>query len=264
MSKIHIVTARGEGWIMPKYGNALAKHLPNTTHGHSVDPSAKIHIYLPYYNMPDQTKGITVSYFTHREEHPNFEHRRQQWKNAADRSDLRISMSKKYLDILSPRGPSVAIPLPVLESQVGKLAPRKYKIGVSTRHYPTNRKGKDLVTQLLSDSKLMKYIELVETNGKVSRDKMAEWYRNLDFYLCTSTVEGGPLGILEAEICNVRTIAPSRVGWCDEFASIFYQAGSFKSLRQKLRYLVLPNQKLENHNEKAWAAKIKLELDKWQ
>lgn len=261
--RVHVVTAKGEGWIMPKYGNALAEHLPNTTHGHEMNPRADAHIYLPYYNLTKNPKGLTVCYFTHYEEHPNYEHRRQQWKDAAKRADLRISMSRKYASLLEHNGPTVAIPLPVLKSQVGKLAPKKYRIGISTRYYPTDRKGKDLVARLRADDWLMAHITLVETGGNVARDKMAGWYTSLDFYLCTSTTEGGPLGVLEAEICNVKTIVPSGVGWCDEFGTYHYRAGKYASLRQQLEQLVIPKQVLTQHDESAWATKIKTELNKW-
>ena len=261
--RVHVVTAKGEGWIMPKYGNALAAHLENTTHGHEMNPHAHVHIYLPYYNLTPNPKGFTVCYFTHYEEHPNFQHRRDQWKDAAKRADLRISMSQKYASLLERNGPTVAIPLPVLESQVGTLTPKQYRIGISTKHYPSDRKGKDLVAQLLADKALMQYIELVETKGKVSRDKMAGWYRSLDYYLCTSTVEGGPLGVLEAEICGVPTIVPAGVGWTNEFGRIFYGAGKYVSLRQTLESIVIPRHRLHDHNEAAWATKIDTELRKW-
>ena len=53
------------------------------------------------------------------------------------------------------------------------------------------------------------------------RDRLIEAYKSTDYVLVTSTVEGGPLCVVEAIAMGKPVIAPD-TGWCWEFPCIKY------------------------------------------
>jgi glycosyltransferase involved in cell wall biosynthesis len=69
----------------------------------------------------------------------------------------------------------------------------------------------------------------------------AAFYRAIDYLLVTSTLEGGPMPVVEAIAHGVPVIAPKGVGWCDEFPCHGrYEPGKWSSLEPILRALTSP------------------------
>jgi glycosyltransferase involved in cell wall biosynthesis len=67
---------------------------------------------------------------------------------------------------------------------------------------------------------------------------MQEFYQSLDVFLVTSEVEGGPVTILEALACGVPVIAPSGVGFVNEYDVITYPRGDYDTMVARLRTLI--------------------------
>jgi len=257
--KVHIVTNLGEGWIIPKFVKNLQEQTGWSV-GLELDLNAEINYFYPYYYYK-QCDTLTAAFFTHREEHPDFEHRRDQWDKAAKEVSLRLVLSYFYSHILEPYGLTEVTTLPVDSLPANWSEPKKYVLGVCGRNYPSQRKGRKLLKQLL-EHPISKHFEIRFAGygwgdlgpSKEYKDKdMDKFYKQLDFYLCTSTVEGGPMSILEAEILGVPTIAPRGVGFCEDFASYLYEKSNLHSLVQVLEKLVVPRFKLSDYNKKTWA-----------
>lgn len=273
---LNIVTNMGEGWIIPKYAKLLRDKYPsNVTINSTIQSSADVNLLLPYYNDNPrkyktnnrESKTKIISYFTHYEEHKDFQHRRDQWMAAMNHSDLCLTMSAKYAQLILDNakhqfGKVYVVHLPVLTEQVGKLTPKKKVIGISTRHYPSDRKGAHLIKALKANEWFNKYFELKETTGNIKPEDMNKWYHSLDYYLVTSTVEGGPMGLIEARLANVPVIAPSDVGFCMEYGTYIYTkntlTGTGSGLLDILQAFVHTNMQFEDRfSEKYWIVQMK-------
>jgi glycosyltransferase involved in cell wall biosynthesis len=201
-----------------------------------------VNYYMPYLlvnpkGLPD-TK--TVAWFTHKEERAR--KKAESWNVAAKAVSLRVAMSKKYERELARFGPSVTLPVPI---DVHKFTPRKLRVGVAGVVYSTGRKGEELVRKLHQSGEF----EVVGA-GKgwpcptkfYPWDRMQAFYQSLDVFLVTSEVEGGPVTMLEALACGVPVLAPSGVGFVDEFDVMLYTRGNYTSMVKRLRTLSIGKQ----------------------
>lgn len=111
--------------------------------------------------------------------------------------------------------------------------------GVAGSVKPGNpRKGEHLV------QKMMDHGYLVRAWGKgwpcdifsSDYDDLPDFYSMLDYYVCTSTLEGGCSPIIEAMAVGKPVIAP-RIGFAIVRPVIEYEKGSWESLHCVLRYL---------------------------
>jgi hypothetical protein len=67
-------------------------------------------------------------------------------------------------------------------------------------------------------------------------EDLPAFYRSLDYYVCTSTLEGGCSPIIECMAMNVPVIAP-RIGFAIVRPVLEYEAGNWESLENVLKYL---------------------------
>jgi hypothetical protein len=242
------VTAKKDGWLISRLVKTLLK---DERFSESV---GSINYFFPYYAY-NNYKENSVAFFTHREEHPKFSRRREQWDRTAKQVDLRIAMSKPYYDLLSKYGDTVIIEPPITEN----LRHRVYRFGLAGRFYKSDRKGRDLIKRL-NNHPISKYIQFKFTSdpgfGDVKRYKsfkdMENFYGDLDFYLCTSTVEGGPMPVKEAYYCNVPVIAPKNVGFCDKYSTYSYNKNDFNSLVKIVEKIVKPKLSYDQVSPKTW------------
>jgi glycosyltransferase involved in cell wall biosynthesis len=164
-------------------------------------------------------------------------------------------MSQPYYKILKKHGPTEIIEPPV----TSKFPAKKYTIGIAGRFYETNRKGRNLI-EGLKRSYLGSYIKFKFTFdpgfGEVEKYKnfsdMYKFYHSLDYYLCSSTIEGGPMTVKEAALCGVKVIAPKGVGFCDKYADFLYKKGDLKSLIAVLHPLITPKIRHEESDITYW------------
>jgi glycosyltransferase involved in cell wall biosynthesis len=133
--------------------------------------------------------------------------------------------------------------------------PRPIVFGVIGRTYNDGRKGEALVARAVADGFL--FVACGVGVGRARRARAltrGQWpcstpytiatrdafYSAIDYLVVTSTVEGGPVPLLEAIARGVPVIAPPTVGWCGEFPTIPYDVGSYDSLRSVLYRLTNP------------------------
>lgn len=125
----------------------------------------------------------------------------------------------------------------------------KLTLGTSGFVYKTARKGEHLAYQL-SQSELGQSLNLVASGHgwQGFKTKLYDWseiqnfYKSLDMYLSTSSVEGLGYGVLEALACGVPVIIPKDVGIYDELVygtGIFrYNKGDFEDMCQAIQLCI--------------------------
>ena len=106
------------------------------------------------------------------------------------------------------------------------------------------RKGKNILDKLNS----LSYINLKCTNRTLKKSELPDFYSSVDYIIVTSTVEGGPMCILEGLGCGKQIICPHSIGFASEYKSeiINYKANSFKSLENVLKKLYSIKEKRYN------------------
>jgi hypothetical protein len=125
--------------------------------------------------------------------------------------------------------------------------------GVIGRVYNSGRKGEALVARAVRDG--FRFVACGVQGGRGRGRSLArsqwpcptpyalaqrdEFFRAIDYLVVTSTLEGGPMPVLEAIARGVPVIAPN-VGWCWEFPVLRYAVGEYDSLRGVLEQLTAP------------------------
>jgi len=194
-------------------------------------------------------RSKTVGFMTHRETTVGIKTRI--WDKTAPVFDLRVTMAQQYADILHRYGPTINITPPV-ELDMFKPAPRqkhdKAVIGVCGWVYPGGRKGEKLALQLYNNTKHKWVIGATGRRWPIPKchdrpwRKMPAWYHELDVFLCTSVIEGGPVTVLEALACGRPVVIPKKVGLLDELPDapgIYrYGAGHYPSMVKALEQAV--------------------------
>ncbi len=171
------------------------------------------------------------------------------WDYAAAHVDLRTVTAERYASILRPHGMTRTVYPPVELDRFTPRQPRETQrpvVGLSGYVDREPRKGAELASRL-AHSKLADGIELracgrgwpapLKTES-YTWQQMPEYYRSLDVYLCTATVEGVPMPPLEALACGVPVVIPRGVGLLDELPSVEniyrYRAGDYADMEVAL------------------------------
>lgn len=226
---INIITEPEQaGWVIRKLALSLSEYLPMSKVTSRIDPSAQVNIFMPYYyyffmlgNNPCPTPAI--SFFTHQELDT-----RAMFNECADKSNWNIAMCEKTAALL-PKG----------KTSIVKFYPDKqfYKekitIGLVGKYCPSGRKNYEILADLEIDG-----IEFKFTMGKLKYDELPDFYKSIDYLLVTSTIEGGPMPVLEALAMGKPVITPD-VGFAWEHSVIKYD-GTREDLTKVLKGLVIP------------------------
>lgn len=239
--RIHIVTRdHTSNQILARLAAQLSQHAACTI-GPAPDPHAELNYFFPYLEYdPSFTATKTAAWFTHRDD--GRADKVRQWYEVAEAVDLRTTCAGVYLDDLQQYGPTALITPPLDRSAFTIGARHDHErrvIGTSGMVYPGGRKGETLITRLAED--------LPECAFKASGHgwsiptqhydwgDMPDFYRSLDVYVCTSTIEGIGYGPLEAMACGVPVVIPRGVGVFDDLPDLEnlhrYQAGEYASLK---------------------------------
>lgn len=225
------------GWILEKFAKQLAKRLPYVVLQEPLKKH-KINYYLPYYLL-EKGPWKSVGWFTHQEERPDL-NKKFEW--AAKNADFCISHSKKYAELIrSWNIKKVSQITPGI--YLDKYCP-KVKLGFVGRIYSsTNRKNSELLNRVNK----MPIVDLVSTDGKLAAKDLPAFYRSLDAVFVSSTIEGGPMCLIEGLACGVPVIAPAGVGAVDEYEGVMkYKKGDFESARQVIRKIYARKTKLRS------------------
>lgn len=231
MKKVYIISPR-DNWILDKMGSELAR-IPNFISVDHTDTKKikeiikedAIFIWAPYFLMEQKSKGIDVCLFTHP--------KNDSFPNLIKLCDYPVHMCSKYHYEYIHLNKNSSYILPGYDP---KLFKPKLVLGFPAqvnRH--KGRKGQSTIEQL----KKIDWIEFKTTEGKLSEAELLRFYQSLDYVCITSTLEGGPMAVIESLVLGKPVICPKSVGLGKDFEDyiIDYEAGNFKSLVDVLKKL---------------------------
>jgi hypothetical protein len=248
--RVHIVYTSG-GHIIDRIAAALVggQDTHAWTLGDCPDPRADLNYFMPYLERErhlnfDETP--TAAYFSHYETSEAYkgELKRASWDAVKTRVDLRVVTARMYGEQLAEFGP-VAHTRPPVDPQFAMRTSYPSggpTIGVSGYiPYKTGRKGERLVAKLAKELN-------VKASGRgwpvdncqlYDWEKLPDFYRSLDVFLCASDVEGVPMTVLEAMACGVPCVVPVNVGMLDELPDMQglyrYKRGNYNSMLDAVR-----------------------------
>lgn len=228
MIRLNVLTEKRE-WILARAARELLslKRFEVTINGHL--GAADIDYYLPYllYNPErDRYKNKQAGFFTHLElgTDPVSQAKAKKFHSFKKKLDLNIAISKQTQEVLGLAHCRSVI-------RMGSQFSKPLTFGVVGRVHPSGRKNEQFVEALVARGfRVIAWgegwpCEIVSRNV----NDLESFYSKIDYLIVTSSIEGGPVPVLEALSLGVPVIAPN-VGWCWDFPVIRYERGDFESL----------------------------------
>ena len=233
-------------WIIARLARHLTKYNGwGVTRG--PNPGAAVNVYFPYvFFKPDRHPKATkaVGFMTHREGGA----KGKMWHRAAEHLDLCVCMAERYARELAESGKGVPVPVCY---EVKEFTPRprqerkRPKVGLGGTVYRGGRKGEGLALALYK-AKRNKW-DMCASGKPMANSKpwpipskiyswadMPKYYHSLDVYVSTSTIEGGPVTVLEALGCGRPVVIGKGVGIESELPHVSgiqrYERGDLVSL----------------------------------
>jgi hypothetical protein len=244
--KVHVVHRRWkDDRVLARFARHLAERL-GWGLGRRPERRADVNYWLAYYERGRfETFAVTrqAAYFTHVDDPEHEPDMVQLHHETAALVDLRVCMNRVDRDALAAaHGPTVAPPLPVEldHFRLKRKPPRPVPvIGFSGYGYRSGRKGGDLAGELVA--RLAGRCEFRASGRKwPCPTRMYPWrdvpgfFRGLDVYVSTATLEGGPMTTLEALASGVPVVIARDVGLHDELPDVpgihRYRAGDADDL----------------------------------
>ena len=228
MPKINILTER-DSWICRRSAEEL-KPLGWTIN--EPEGQADVDYYLPYTLWQAPGHNLQVAYFTHLEvgvDH-NCRKKAKKFFVCNDSIDKRIAISQKTASLLKPKNADAVI---MMASQFSK----QITFGVCGKVHKSGRKNERFIEQLV----LAGYDVCYYGSGWAGREyqgSLEQFYRDIDYLIIPSSIEGGPVPVLEALSLGCAVIAPD-VGWCFEFGVIPYRLGCYSDLERVVKSLAV-------------------------
>ena len=198
--------------------------------------NADLNYWFPYFEQwrhRSFNATPTAAFFTHLE--PN--QKGDVYRHTIKHTDLCIAMNamqKAHFD-------GIQIPLPVeLNHFRVKPMPQAFTAGFSGFIYKSGRKGEKLAERLVKEfGDKMNFI--ASGRGWPCRTvsypwaEMPRFYHGINVYVCTASIEGGPMTTLEALASGRQVIVPKGVGIHDELPDVGgiwkYTAGNYAELK---------------------------------
>lgn len=223
--KVNIVIREGDlGWILGRLAKELHKYLGWTIN----TPGADVDYCIAYYQYGAAKAPIKVPLFTHLEKDGA---KRQTFIDVAKRAKYSIALSSQTERLV--RQHQIVGSLNPKVIHLGSDLNRDVVFGIVGKNYPTGRKNLAWVSILGHEFTIL-YDSL--SGDKEERYK---FYSKIDYLVVTSSIEGGPVPVLDAIAVGVPVIAPD-VGWCHDYPCIKYEIGNLKSLQEVMRKLDTP------------------------
>lgn len=209
--KINFVIESGR-WMPCKWAEEFsARMYASTVSTEPINDGANVFINHALYKRDPQNKAPQIAVFTHKEEKNRA--LSNLFDSVAQQCDWCFAQSEPTLLQLPENKRSI---LSVgVESQFIKP---QLVLGMPVKEQPNDRKR-------VSWAKKVGELENVSvriTGGRVKEKDMPLFYKNLDYVLITSQLEGGPMAVKEAIAMGKPLILPRGVGWCDEYPAIRY------------------------------------------
>lgn len=216
--------AQHTGWGLSEY--------PKPNHDLNYDIT-----YIDYAQRFTDWKGTPwAAYFSHYE--TGTPYKEYWWTTAKDLVRIKTVTADQYGRTLSGMIVKFNAPIDPMYQVIDRKAHKVPRIGIAGFVDRSGRKGEKLLARLAGD--LDGQVEIVASGrgwpAKTVTHKTEEmpgWYNGLDYYVCTSLIEGVPMPPLEALACGVPIIIPEGVGMLDELpiaTGIYrYTAGDYDS-----------------------------------
>lgn len=242
------------GWILERLAQAIAAECPEFRYGTEIEGQPDIVYYITYSARKKPYNGLEIGYFSHIEEGLPAE---SQFFKVAGEVQACVTQATRYETALRAKGATDVTTIPPGIDHT-HLKPR-LQVGVVGRTYHTGRKGEAMMARLMD----MVDVEFHFTGDgwpgpphHVPHGKMQEFYRAMDYVLVPALYEGGPMCVPEALACGIPVIAPTDVGWVEDFPHIPYPKGDTEALRALLQTLAQPKLDLaksaEQHTWSRW------------
>lgn len=216
-----------DGWILNKMGEELINHLyytkglPYKFDGSLYPSDRELNKgdinYFIHYAKYKKTNLINAAWFTHPAD--------ERFEKIGAEIDYAICNCEKHRT-------KIKAPSSVIIPGIDKCFKSKLVLGFAGRFYPCGRKGENLLDKI----KQLDFVDLKITNGNLTRKQMPNFYNAVDYVIVTSSLEGGPMCILEAASMGKKTICPLDVGFASSFTDVIipYKKSNWKSLKQVL------------------------------
>jgi len=219
------VVGPSDGWVLERLARRLAVKLPYAAFvpwKPRPGQGGRLAYYVNYALYQEPSGMIDVGFFTHLDESHGFLDR-------ARRLDYAVCMARNCADWLSAQGVAHVAHIPMGFDYYRYRA--RLVLGVVGRlDHP--RKGRHLVEAL----RQLPFVEVLATEGQVAEDGLRDFYQKLDYVLIASTVEGGPMSLLEGLAMGKPIIAPEGVGIVPELGPTphvrTYPVGDAEALRR--------------------------------
>ena len=210
-------------WILEKLARVLVAKLPYASFS-PWEPKrngpAGLAYYVNYALFQGSSSLVDVGFFTHRDDSQGFLER-------ARAMDHCVSMARTTADCLVAQGIRHGCHIPMGFDRT-RYRPRLVLGVVGRTDHP--RKGKTLIDAV----RQMPSVEVRTTEGNFDERQLCDFYQALDYVLIASTVEGGPMCLLEGLGSGKPVIAPDDVGIvpeiADDSAVLRYRTGDVESL----------------------------------
>jgi glycosyltransferase involved in cell wall biosynthesis len=194
--------------------------------------SSDLDYYFPYLLYKKQKSKKTIGFFTHMESSndPTMREKRRRFREFPVFFDHCVAISKQTADLILDVDKTVI--------QMGSQFKKKIKFGVCGRVHKSGRKNENFVAELVRlGFDVSAWGEGWPCQIKSSDPKDLEsFYSSIDYLIIPSSIEGGPMPVLESLSLGVPVIAPN-IGWCWDFPVIKYERDDFQSLLSVVRGL---------------------------
>lgn len=236
MVTVNIIVTSGDlPWIVGRLARELVAHLP--AHGFEAVINGRDKFDIEYhgnaYFAPTGTGRVNIALFAQEDGHTKW----------VPRFDGHVVLNPFMRDVVAGLGARDPV---VIEQAVDPRFIRKTKTAID---FPTTfgvagsvkrdgRKGEALIQKMLEAG----YHVVGWGKGwpcPIASDAYADlpaFYESLDYYVVTSTMEGGCTPIIECMAMGIPVIAP-RIGFAIVRPVLEYEKGSWESLHRVLRYL---------------------------
>lgn len=268
MKKMKInVICHDEGWIYSKFLEEFQKHSKHKVLLNAKETCEVTH-YLPYYEVPDNPVKPCTTWLSHQEKRRDLHNK---FIKAAQVVDVGLSHSRKYAAMLrdNHQRHNVMSIIPGVDLDIFKLrdverpANEKMVVGhVGRRYTSSDRKNPQLLEKIAE----LPFVDFRATDGKLDRDAVPEFYRELDVVVSPASIEGGPMCIQEALACGVPVISMKGVGVTDEFGEGVIKAESNDDFVARLKDMWMSKQYLTHWRQLSVMNKMRqqVEIQTWK
>jgi len=190
--KVHVVLWK-DNHILPRMTNWLVER-NGWTVGDNPDPQADVNYFMPYlmWDLKTHPNTLTSGWFTHYEQGTRW--KVEKWQDAATFIDAPCVTAPMYCSSLDRA--QVITPGVNRDRYCPGERPNHKKPRIGTAGVGQPRKGPKLIVDLFYGGIGVEIdiagMQWPFPHTVVGNQNMPDWYRTLDVYVCTSSIEGIP------------------------------------------------------------------------